>query len=177
MKRISLFYLVLLMSTGMYNISLAKVSASTDQRPSIKLSREQYAEKLRGFWLGQNIANWTGLITEMDKVGTPETLPFYTDDDWGTQDLPAMWGETVPHADKIDFYFEPKGTPWGADDDTDIEYMYAHLHYQHKTTKLTAEQIRDGWLKHTYSEEDAPLFQKFPSKLSKSKILRSYHKL
>lgn len=172
MKRISLLYLVLLMSIGMCNISLAEVSASTDQRPSIKLSREQYAEKLWGFWLGQNIANWTGLITEMDKVGTPETLPFYTDDDWGTQDLPAMWGETVPHADKIDFYFESKGTPWGADDDTDIEYMYAHLHYQHKTTKLTAEQIRDGWLKHTYSEEDAPLFQKFPtSKPSRENFL------
>ena len=148
------------------------VLSTVHQRQLITISQQQYSEKLRGFWLGQNIANWTGLITEMDKIGTPETLPFYTDDDWGTADLPAMWGETVPHADTIDFYFESKGTPWGADDDTDIEYMYAHLHHHHKTTKLTAEQIRDGWLKHTYSEEDAPLFQKFPnSKPSRENFL------
>jgi hypothetical protein len=148
------------------------VLSTVHQRQLITISQQQYSEKLRGFWLGQNIANWTGLITEMDKIGTPETLPFYTDDDWGTVDLPAMWGETVPHADTIDFYFESKGTPWGADDDTDIEYMYAHLHHHHKTTKLTAEQIRDGWLKHTYSEEDAPLFKKFPnSKPSRENFL------
>ena len=148
------------------------VLSTVHQRQLITISQQQYSEKLRGFWLGQNIANWTGLITEMDKIGTPETLPFYTDDDWGTADLPAMWGETVPHADTIDFYFESKGTPWGADDDTDIEYMYAHLHHHHKTTKLTAEQIRDGWLKHTYSEEDAPLFKKFPnSKPSRENFL------
>ena len=35
---------------------------------SLILSRSEYAEKLQGFWLGQCIANWTGLITEMDKV-------------------------------------------------------------------------------------------------------------
>jgi hypothetical protein len=128
-----------------------------------KISRSGYTESLQGFWLGQNIGNWTGLITEMDKVGTPETLPFYTDDDWAGQDLPAYWGEGVPHTKTIDFYFEKSGVPWGSDDDTDIEYMYAHLLDYHKTSKLSAEQIRQGWLKHIYSEDDAPLFQKFPS--------------
>ena len=29
----------------------------------------QYKEKLKGFWLGQCIANMTGLVTEMDKIG------------------------------------------------------------------------------------------------------------
>ena len=130
---------------------------------AILISRSDYLQKLQGFWLGQNIGNWTGLITEMDKVGTPETLPFYTDQDWGKPDKTAMWGEFVPHANTIDFYFEPLGTPWGADDDTDIEYMYAHLHDQLNTSKLTAVQIRDGWLQHIYSEEDAPLFKKFPN--------------
>ena len=48
-----------------------------------------------------------------------------------------------------------------SDDDTDIEYMYAHLHDKLKASKLSATQIRNGWLHHIYSEEDAPLFQKF----------------
>jgi len=127
----------------------------------ITVSRYDYQEKLHGFWLGQSIANWTGLVTEMDKVGTPATMPFYTDEDWGSKDLPAVWGEGVPHMDTIDFFFVEKGQPWGADDDTDIEYMYQYLHEFHQTSLLTAEQIRTGWLVHTYSEEDAPPFKKF----------------
>ncbi|WNC69391.1 ADP-ribosylglycohydrolase family protein [Thalassotalea nanhaiensis] len=128
---------------------------------TIVIKKSEYKEKLHGFWLGQNIANWTGLITEMDKVGTPDTMPFYTDTDWGRKDLPAIWGEGVPHSDIIDFYFQQEGKPWGADDDTDIEYMYQYLHEQHKTSLLSAEQIRKGWLTHIYSETDAPLFKKF----------------
>ncbi|WP_248289559.1 ADP-ribosylglycohydrolase family protein [Thalassotalea sp. Y01] len=127
----------------------------------VEIDKQAYQQRLQGFWLGQSIANWTGLITEMDKVGTPETMPFYTDQDWGSKDLPAMWGEGVPHSDVIDFYLEHEGVPWGADDDTDIEYIYLHLHHQLQTAKLTAEQIKQGWLKHTYSEDDAPLFKKF----------------
>ncbi len=129
---------------------------------TLTISRAEYQLKLQGFWLGQSIANWTGLVTEMDKVGTLATMPFYTDEDWGSKDLPATWGEGVPHSDIIDFFFVKKGRPWGADDDTDIEYIYQYLHEQHQTSLLTAAQIRDGWLKHTYSEDDAPLFKKFP---------------
>lgn len=139
-----------------------KVSPQTGIEKYIAVSRIDYQEKLHGFWLGQSIANWTGLVTEMDKVGTPETMPFYTDKDWGTKDLPAIWGEGVPHTDTIDFFFVEKGQPWGADDDTDIEYMYQYLHEQHQTSLLSAEKIQGGWLTHTYSEEDAPLFKKFP---------------
>jgi len=127
----------------------------------VEVSRAAYQDKLHGFWLGQSIANWTGLVTEMDKVGTAATMPFYTDEDWGTKDLPAIWGEGVPHSDTIDFFFVEKGQPWGADDDTDIEYMYQYLHEENQTSLLSAEQIKEGWLTHTYSEEDAPLFKKF----------------
>jgi len=35
-------------------------------------------ERLQGFWLAECIANWSGLITEMDKV----SRPFYTDENW-----------------------------------------------------------------------------------------------
>lgn len=131
----------------------------------LRLSRSDYAGGLQGFWLGQNIANWTGLITEMDAVGTPETLPFYTDSDWGSRDRRSVWGDFVSHSDRINFYFEAPGTPWGADDDTDIEYLYSYLHHHHETSKLNAEQIRDGWLTHIYSETDAPLHQKFPDSI------------
>ncbi len=141
---------------------LGSISCNNAYPPeSLVITRADYAVGLQGFWLGQNIANWTGLIAEMDKVGTPATMPFYTDADWSGADQLAMWGEYVPHAQTIDFYFEPAGQPWGSDDDTDIEYMYAYLHHQLGTSKLTAAQIRDGWLKHIYSETDAPLFKKF----------------
>lgn len=127
-----------------------------------QVSRFAYQDKLHGFWLGQSIANWTGLITEMDKVGTPATMPFYTDEDWGSTDLPAVWGQGVPHSDTIDFFFVHNKQPWGADDDTDIEYMYQYLYEVHQTSLLTAKQIQQGWLTHIYSEEDAPLYKKFP---------------
>ena len=45
------------------------------------ISRSDYANKLYGFWLGQCIANWTGLVTEMDKIGNIgeiKTGEFYT---------------------------------------------------------------------------------------------------
>ena len=148
-------FLAVLMAAYLY--SLYKVP----RQSSYEISRDQYSEQLKGFWLGQNIGNWTGLITEMDKVGSPSTLPFYTDEDWGSKDLKAIWGEYVPHAERIDFYFQPEGTPWGADDDTDIEYMYLYLHHSLQASKLSAEQIQQGWLKHIYSETDAPLYQKF----------------
>ena len=33
------------------------------------LNKKLYADKVHGFWLGLSIANWTGLVTEMDKIG------------------------------------------------------------------------------------------------------------
>jgi len=148
------------------------INTAAQAESVITISRSDYQQKLHGFWLGQNIANWTGLITEMDKVGTPETMPFYTDEDWGKPDLKAIWGEYVPHSRDIDFYLVEQGEPWGADDDTDIEYMYLSLHEHYQTSILTADQIRTGWLNHIYSEQDAPLFKKFPdSKAQKENFL------
>ncbi len=111
------------------------------------ISRAEYADGLQGFWLGQCIANWTGLTTEMDRV----EAPFYTDADWGGLDQKNMWGNMGP-SPVIDFYFEREGAVWGADDDTDIEYIYQHLLSLHETSLLTADHIRDGWLKHIWSD-------------------------
>ncbi|GIU51516.1 ADP-ribosylglycohydrolase family protein [Shewanella sp. KT0246] len=124
-----------------------------------KISRESYAEKLYGFWLGQSIANWTGLVTEMDKIGDIgdlKTGKFYTRDDWGMPDQPSIWGQGVPSdlSTNIDFVFRNPGEVWGSDDDTDIEYMYQYLLASKNTSMLTPEQIREGWLKHIRHDEE-----------------------
>ena len=117
------------------------------------ISRARYVDQLQGFWLGQCIANWTGLITEMDKI----EAPFYTDNNWGKPDQPNIWGHYLPNSNKmIDYFFINEGSTWYADDDTDIEYMYQHLLEYHNTTILSAKQIKEGWIKHIYSNEDAP---------------------
>ncbi|MCA0932940.1 ADP-ribosylglycohydrolase family protein [Lutimonas saemankumensis] len=125
----------------------------------IILSREDYKNQLYGFWLGQCIANWTGLITEMDKIGSIgelKTGDFYTREDWGQPDQPSIWGEGVPSAlsPTIDFILIGQDSVWGADDDTDIEYIYQHLIYTNKAPILSPEQIREGWLKHIKAEEE-----------------------
>ena len=123
------------------------------------VSRADYADRLYGFWLAQCIANWTGLVTEMDKIGNIgaiKTGDFYTREDWETPDQPSIWDEGIPSdlSDNIDFVFRGEDEIWGADDDTDIEYMYQHLLYTNKTSILTGEQIRQGWLKHLKHEEE-----------------------
>ncbi len=123
------------------------------------ISRSQYLNKMYGFWLGECIANWTGLVTEMDKIGNIgdiQTGRFYTRDDWGQPDQPSIWGAGIPSnlSPTIDFVVEKEGGVWGSDDDTDIEYIYQDLLYTNKTSMLTGEQIRQGWLAHIKTEEE-----------------------
>ncbi len=123
------------------------------------IDREVYYNKLQGFWLGTCIGNWTGLVTEMDKIGNVgeiKTGDFYTRDDWGQPDQPSIWGEGIPGelSATIDFVFADVDSIWGADDDTDIEYIYQELLLKHQTSILTGEQIREGWLKHIKHEEE-----------------------
>lgn len=100
----------------------------------IIIDRTHYANQLRGFWLGSNIANWTGLPTENVKA----ELPFFTDDDWRTNI--GRDGEVVDYVLNSD--------PWGADDDTDIEYVYQSAMERFKTHKLTGQQISSAWQDH-----------------------------
>ncbi len=137
--------LYLLLQTGFATAQATQTSEA--------INRADYARKLHGFWLGQSIANWTGLITEMDRVEPP----FYSDEDWGSTDQPNIWGAFVNHSSRIDFYLPELDRVWGSDDDTDIEYMYWQLAEASGSPKLTAEQIREGWLRHIYSNENAPI--------------------
>ena len=94
----------------------------------------------------------------MDKVEPP----FYTDKDWQKPDQKNIWGHYSSTKDTvIDFFILNEGEPWGADDDTDIEYMYQHLLDINNVSILSPEQIRKGWLNHIYSNENAPSGENF----------------
>ena len=113
---LSLFWLILMTGLNPQDIT-GQVLA---------LDRSEYADRLRGMWLGECIANWTGLQTEGDRTSPP----FYTDSNWSS------------------FGFILDQDPWLADDDTDIEYVYVHLLDEHSLTTLTPSQIRNGWMAH-----------------------------
>lgn len=136
-------------------IFLCNQCSKTNQH-SIKIDRANYLNQLEGFWLGQCIANWTGLITEMDKIGIAvdgKGGGFYTREDWGKADQPNLWGSNK-YSDTITFIYAKKDSIWGADDDTDIEYIYQELLYNSPTLDLTGEQIRTAWIKHIHQEEE-----------------------
>ncbi len=121
-----------------------------------KINRLEYLNKLEGFWLGQCIANWTGLITEMDKIGIPidgKGGGFYTREDWGKSDQPNLWGSNEL-SKTINYIYAEKDSIWGADDDTDIEYIYQELLLNSPSLDLTGEQIRNAWINHIHLDEE-----------------------
>lgn len=144
--------------TEIKNNQVPRISIK-EKNENIVLSRKEYSNQLYGFWLGQCIANWTGLVTEMDKIGNigdVKTGDFYTREDWGKPDQPSIWGQGLSSnlSPTIDFVFRDTLEVWGADDDTDIEYMYQHLMYENRTSNLTPQHIREGWLKHIKADEE-----------------------
>lgn len=94
------------------------------------IDRDDYARRLRGMWLGQAIANWTGLQTE----GAHAEPPFLTDAAWA----PPLGTGTLSYVLQ---------NPWGADDDTDIEYVYLNA-MSSLGPRLSPAQIRDAWIAH-----------------------------
>src|SRR5712671_112868 len=107
--------------------------AAAVAQPAVTVDRAGYADRLRAMWLGECIADWTGLTTEGARIEPP----FFTDADWGT---------TPPGGQRIDFVLDQ--SPWEADDNTDVEYVYLHLMSTLGRPLLTADEIRDGWLAH-----------------------------
>lgn len=97
------------------------------------IDRADYLRRLHGMWLGECIANWTGIRTEGNRINPP----FYTDADWGT---------TPPGSMTIDFVTNQN--PFWADDDTDVEYIYLHLMHQYGRVQLSPEELTQGWLTH-----------------------------
>ena len=151
MKKISLFLII--------SVVTSCSSLNKDEQSFIEISKENYQDQLEGFWLGQLIANWTGLITENDKIGNIgeiKTGDFYTREDWGKTDQRSIWeDDSIDKSNiKIDYVLKSADEIWGSDDDTDIEYMYQYLQNFYETNILTPSQIREGWLRHIYIEEE-----------------------
>ncbi|MFG0326436.1 MAG: ADP-ribosylglycohydrolase family protein [Phycisphaerales bacterium JB037] len=122
------------LATSLVGLALAGSAAGSPPMPMsepVEIDRTEYADRLRAMWLAESIANWTGLRGEGQRI----VPPFPTDADWGT-DL----GRGV-----LTFV---RRNPWPADDDTDIEYVYAHLIDQAGSPSLTSGEIRDGWIAH-----------------------------
>ena len=120
------------------------------------IDRKIYKDQLEGFWLAQCIGNWTGLITEMDKIGIPvegKGEGFYTREYWGKPDQPNLWGSNN-YSETIGFLFAEKDSIWGADDYTDIEYIYQDLLYHSNNLDLSGSQIREAWINHIHKEEE-----------------------
>ena len=72
MKKVLIFFFIIIYSCNNSN--------------KIVIEKDELLDKLEGFWLGQSIANWTGLVTEMNKIGFTKDgtqEPFYTRDNWG----------------------------------------------------------------------------------------------
>jgi len=133
-------------------ISIFLLCISCNISSNNSISKDDLIDKFEGFWLGQSIANWTGIVTEMDKIGEDDS-PFYTRDDWGKLDQPNIWSETTQW-EEINFKYALKDSVWGSDDDTDIEYMYQELILEHDNIILTPNQIKNGWLKHIKHDEE-----------------------
>jgi len=151
MKNLCLFLII--------SVTVSCISLISDEQEYIEISKENYQDQLEGFWLGQLIANWTGLITENDKIGNIgeiKTGDFYTREDWGKTDQRSIWeDDSIDKSNiKIDYVLKSADEIWGSDDDTDIEYMYQYLQNFYETIILTPSQIRDGWLRHIYIEEE-----------------------
>jgi len=151
MKNLCLFLIL--------SVTVSCISLISNEQEYIEISKENYQDQLEGFWLGQLIANWTGLITENDKIGNIgeiKTGDFYTREDWGKTDQRSIWeDESIDKSKiKIDYVLKSADEIWGSDDDTDIEYMYQYLQNFYETNILTPSQIREGWLRHIYIEEE-----------------------
>ncbi len=149
LARVSAGVIAIVCLAGISGLEAQEVKRSPDldypkctcQDQDLVISRRAYQEKLQGFWLGQCIANWTGLRTE----GVKKTAPFFTDQSWGTNQ--------GRNNQKIEFVLVEEGDVWGADDDTDIEYIYQSILNENNVSVATPQQIRDGWLNHIKKEE------------------------
>ena len=99
--------------------------------PPRQLSRPEVERRLASMWLGQCIANWTGLRTE----GRFTTPPLLTDADWGQ----------IRGGQLVDFVLTQ--SPWLADDDTDVEYVYVDA-LSRDPSPLTPARVVGAWVPH-----------------------------
>lgn len=128
--------------TGICGLALLSATASVNAQ-TLTINRADYADRLRGMWLGEVIGNWTGMEAE----GVVTTAPFYTDADWNvTKALGNPFGNyaNTPNPPILGYHFYGDG--WRADDDTDVEYSYFKMMTDAgNNPMLTSQQIAAGW--------------------------------
>lgn len=105
----------------------------------LKLARSTYLDRLAAMWMGESIANWTGLITE----GRHNEPPYLTDKDWGGRYEHSRAGSAV---NVLSYNFQD---PWLSDDDTDMEYVHLAAMTKRGDPYLNSDDIRQAWLRHT----------------------------
>ena len=120
MRNISLFLIV--------SVITSLSSLNKEEQAFIEISKENYQDQLEGFWLGQLIANWTGLITENDKIGNIgeiKTGDFYTRENWGKTDQRSIWeDDSIDKSNiKIDYVLKSEDEIWGSDDDLSLIHI------------------------------------------------------
>ena len=101
MRSTSIFTGLLFVTVGMLSTAVAQPQPASFCQTTVEgshtLDKKLYADKVHGFWLGLSIANWTGLVTEMDKIGGEGAAgQFYTRKDWQKKDQPSIWGQGIP---------------------------------------------------------------------------------
>ena len=80
-----------LLSSTLAGAVTLQASCAATTATEFAVSRTAYQEKLAGFWLGLSVANWTGLVTEMDKIGGAGPAErFYTRADRGKDYEPSI---------------------------------------------------------------------------------------
>ena len=98
------------------------------ERPVVRLSKQEYEEKVYASWLGQIVGNIYGLSYEFQFIDEP-----------GPDEFPYGYGDSLERVREVGGAF--------SDDDTDIEYMYL-LQMEKHGIEPTYENLANAWKYH-----------------------------
>ena len=98
------------------------------ERPVVRLSNQEYEEKVYASWLGQIVGNIYGLSYEFRFIDEP-----------GPDEFPYGYGDSLERVREVGGAF--------SDDDTDIEYMYL-LQMEKHGVEPTYEHLANAWKYH-----------------------------
>jgi len=108
---------------------LARAKSRSDATPAVlRISSQEYREKVHASWLGQIVGNIYGLSYEFLFIDQP-----------GPDDFPYGFGNSLSRVREVNGAF--------SDDDTDIEYMYL-LQMERHGIEPTYEQLANAWKYH-----------------------------